>query len=792
MKKTKTPTKRKQVIKKDNFTLPPHKYISIVSTLSQAQGWGIKQTNIPDTWTVTKGEGQTALVIDTGWSDHIDLGDNCIKGISTISGVDNIDDEGHSTHVIGTICAQDNTIGMVGVAPMAKVIAVKALNDDGQGSYDQIAAALEYASTVKPSVVSMSLGAPSPDDRMYKAIKALYDMNIPVVCAAGNEGLGGVGYPAKYSETISVAAYDKNGNIADFSSKGDKIEFSGPGVDVYSTYLNNSYANMSGTCLTENVYIYTKIGPKKINKLQIGDLVYSFNEKEKQFTLNKVLKIWSNGIKPIRKIQTTRTNLECTNNHPILCLDKDKLIWKKAEQLQLNDYIVTNNSVLVKTSTIPEIDINDNWYVEVINPLSVTPKQIRNFNFNTNLTVSSIYDFCRKQYGLMVKKIKNIFTFFNLSKENLQFGSKGNIKINLPEMTPNFAYLLGYYLGDGWISKLREKNNSTNHGRGYILCFAQTNNNLINQKVLDIFKQIFHKELKLNKNGRWYYIYDTMICEIFEQLCCHKRACEKNIPLWLYQTSIELVLSFISGLIDSDGNKTGPNQNRSYSISTCSRNLAEGLVSLMDYYNIHRLNYTHRTHKNNAPNSIVDKICHEYCINFSIKPEEFIGIKQNTEYRKTNNMCKYDDTLSNLRFEKIKKIIVLSDQEVFDIEIENNHNFIANNIIVHNSMATPFITGIILLLLAKHAQQEKETGRNDCKTVEEIKQHLLKYTIDQGYVGKDDSWGYGIIDVKTMILAKNDEGLNLPVSPDIKYSFMTKTFRKVMYLITKNPKYKYQ
>ena len=74
-------------------------------------------------------------------------------------------------------------------------------------------------------------------------------MNIPVVCAAGNSGDGGVNYPAAFDETIAIAAYDKYGNVARFSSKGEKVEWAAPGVNIYSTFLNNGYASLSGTSM---------------------------------------------------------------------------------------------------------------------------------------------------------------------------------------------------------------------------------------------------------------------------------------------------------------------------------------------------------------------------------------------------------------------------------------------------------------------------------------------------------------------------------------------------------------
>lgn len=154
-----------------------------------------------------------------------------------------------NTHCAGIIAAQNNETGMVGVAPKAKVIAVKALDDNGSGSFTTIAKALEYAIKIKPSVISMSLGSPTCTKRIENAIKKLYDMNIPIICAAGNSGSAGVDYPGKYTETIAIAAYDEKGKIANFSAIGEEVDFAAPGVGIYSTYLNNQYSILSGTSM---------------------------------------------------------------------------------------------------------------------------------------------------------------------------------------------------------------------------------------------------------------------------------------------------------------------------------------------------------------------------------------------------------------------------------------------------------------------------------------------------------------------------------------------------------------
>lgn len=229
--------------------LPRYSVDKQLASMNQVVDWGLRQLNIPATWSTTKGSGVTVMVIDTGHPTHSDIGNNAIPGENFIPGESIVDGNGHQTHCTGIICAKDNASGMVGVAPESKCISVKALSDSGGGTYDQLAAALDYAIEHRPDIVSMSLGGPQPSKQLHKRIKKLYDMNIPVVCAAGNSGTGGVDWPAAYKETIAVAAYDKHGNIADFSSRGEMVEWAAPGVGIYSTYLNNRFASLSGTSM---------------------------------------------------------------------------------------------------------------------------------------------------------------------------------------------------------------------------------------------------------------------------------------------------------------------------------------------------------------------------------------------------------------------------------------------------------------------------------------------------------------------------------------------------------------
>lgn len=255
MKKQNKISKRKNNKKGSNIYLPPFKVERVVSVLSETIDWGLTQLHVPDTWKTTQGEDITVLIIDTGHTDHLDLTENiitdkCKTFVKSSSDKEITDYNGHSTHCIGIIGARQNGIGCVGVAPKCKIITAKVFDKSGSGTTNAVNAALQYAIELKPDIVSMSLGSPSYDPQMESLIKKLHEMNIPVIAAAGNDGLdNSVNYPGKFKECICVAAIDSDGNIANFSSRGPEVDISAPGVNIYSTWLNHQYAKLSGTSM---------------------------------------------------------------------------------------------------------------------------------------------------------------------------------------------------------------------------------------------------------------------------------------------------------------------------------------------------------------------------------------------------------------------------------------------------------------------------------------------------------------------------------------------------------------
>ena len=239
-----------------------HQILGIFRRLARPAPWsppGVSLLAARRMWPSTRGEEAVVAILDTGIDyDHPDLKANLIDGVSFIDGEPDCSDRnGHGTHVAGTIAANGQILG---VAPSARILAVKVLDHQGGGTYKTITAGLKFAREWKGpqgqrvNVVNMSLGGPEPDKDMYDEIIRVVNSGILVVCAAGNEGDGQqetkeIAFPAYYDETIAVGAVNLQTRGANFSNTNEHIDLVAPGVETYSTYPGGKYVKLSGTSM---------------------------------------------------------------------------------------------------------------------------------------------------------------------------------------------------------------------------------------------------------------------------------------------------------------------------------------------------------------------------------------------------------------------------------------------------------------------------------------------------------------------------------------------------------------
>ena len=234
--------------------------------------WGLSTVKAYQAWDITRGtQSVVVAVLDTGidWR-HPDLASNMwndslgYHGYNFVSSNrDTMDDNTnsyndagewipdtytyHGTHVAGVIGAvANNGLGVAGMAQV-KLMAVKVMNDSGEGTDTFVASGIRWAVDNGANVITMSLGVDGMSTSLASAVNYASNHGVVMAAASGNSGSSIVSYPAAYPKVIAVGAIDSTSRKASFSNYGDNLDVMAPGVQIYSTQVGGGYQYLSGT-----------------------------------------------------------------------------------------------------------------------------------------------------------------------------------------------------------------------------------------------------------------------------------------------------------------------------------------------------------------------------------------------------------------------------------------------------------------------------------------------------------------------------------------------------------------
>lgn len=212
--------------------------------------------NLEAAWDVATGSGVTVAIIDTGiaYEDYgwfyqkaSDLAATCfVPGYDFVNNDSHPnDDEGHGTHVAGTVAqSTNNNHGVAGTAFASCLMPVKVLNSNGSGSYADVAEGIRFAADHGAQVINLSLGGSQPSKTLEEAVAYAYNQGVTIIAAAGNEGSSNLVYPAAYDDyVIAVGATQYDENLAPYSNYGPSLDLVAPGGNNNLDQNNDGYAD---------------------------------------------------------------------------------------------------------------------------------------------------------------------------------------------------------------------------------------------------------------------------------------------------------------------------------------------------------------------------------------------------------------------------------------------------------------------------------------------------------------------------------------------------------------------
>jgi serine protease len=226
--------KKSQLSKDTEYIEPNYIYSAFYTPNDPDYGkqWNMRSINIETAWDETKGSGMTVAVIDTGISPVPDLETTkFVEGYDFVNDqVDALDDNGHGTHVAGTVAqSTNNGYGVTGVAYESSLMPLKVLSAGGSGTVSDIAESIKFAADNGVDVINMSLGGGGASELMQEAIDYAHSQGVVIIAAAGNSGQNSASYPARYPHVIGVSALDSVGEKAPYSNYGAGVDISAPG-----------------------------------------------------------------------------------------------------------------------------------------------------------------------------------------------------------------------------------------------------------------------------------------------------------------------------------------------------------------------------------------------------------------------------------------------------------------------------------------------------------------------------------------------------------------------------------
>ena len=463
-------------------------------------------------------------------------------------------------------------------------------------------------------------------------------------------------------------------------------------------------------CVTGDTFILKNPGEHaKITQIQKGELVYTLNP-DGTLGKNKVIGTWYDGIRKVYKIYTRNKEIRATENHPFLVLEKEQPIrckitesgrrklmkvLKRGDIRRISEQIKRNIRVLHNAFNPKYPQLLEKWELKFIfNFLGLKLEKgyyvEKKTKFETpivRLVWKPLKDLKVGDLIVALRKIKDEGKPLQLPQPSK---NPAKDKTTLPtHTTTEFCQLFGYFLGDGSVTI--DKKSSKLY-----ICPSKEIDEKISYKKL--FLKVFNYRLRseIQRGYERFLCCSYKVCWLLKKLGLKKKAPYKTIPSWIFTLPEDQKLAFIRGYLDSDGYVQ---KNGTVVFGCASKDLITKLKLLLDSIGFATGHVLYRKIRNlwknskrkesdqwyfylSNPNEVLKRIGTEKKFNRGRLTEKRKGLT--FEFSRPFPNPPLD--LDKFKFERIKNIKFESYEPVYDLMIQNSHNFIANNITVHNTI----------------------------------------------------------------------------------------------------------
>lgn len=732
----------------NKIRIPKFTVKQVLATLSETIDWGLLVNGIPETWEITQGEGITVYILDTaGTTVHPDLVENFSGGTNFSSSRKMTDVQGHGCVSPETL-VQTNFCGIESIKKLYDKIDIKENFSKEYGGY--------VKDVSKMGIKTYSLNRETGETEIDK-ILLLHKTNI------NNEIInlkldGNIKYsltPWHKIYTIKMGNHNKLNILkkrADELKVGDMITSPRNGKEV--GHLITEYFRGKGSAYKECLSCGNKQEFHKENRASRWQCKKCNKSKyETKYYEYLITEDWAYLI-----------GLILTDGH----------VWKKKNQYRIEISSASEDFLRSVQERITKIGINNSTIERASTcfRLRFDKKSIHALVKNLGILsgsksyIQGLPEFIGKSpYGVICSFIAGVLDGDGCVSRN----GKNRITTASEKFAKEMCSLLNsiginssYLEYKQYSSKIIKKTDKS--AKVYNICFYNMKEEIAKNLLIDYKREGAFNNIAEKKGRR----FGKRIKEISKETInedFYDFTTEKNHT---YIANGHYVSNtHVAGIVAASKNDTGVVGVAPKASLCLVKVLGDNGTGSME--SIERgLKFCYETIKNKEPGTSIVSMSlgadgplgeriHSWIKKLHEINVPIICAVGNSGTEGVNYPAKYPETIAVGAYNE--------DGELADFSTTGGElDFVAPGVNIYStwpinsyacisgsSMSTPFISGIVALLLSKHKKQEAETGLNDCKTVNQIREHLVKHAIDKGDIGRDKCWGYGVVDVKKML-----------------------------------------